>query len=92
MKCDLYPKKTSENRDLIRKAVEIDPDFGDAWAYWYKFERVKGTKEQQAEVLRQCVAASPRHGKYWRSVSKNIKNWRSSCGEILKNVAVTIPF
>jgi pre-mRNA-processing factor 6 len=24
--------------------VKVDPDYGDAWAYYYKFELIHGTK------------------------------------------------
>ena len=34
---------------LIR-TVKLDPDFGDAWINFYKFELVHGTPEQAEEV------------------------------------------
>ena len=34
---------------LIR-TVKLDPDFGDAWVNFYKFELVHGTPEQAEEV------------------------------------------
>jgi pre-mRNA-processing factor 6 len=55
--------------------VKIDPDFGDAWAYFYKFELVYGNEEQQKDVFNRCVIAEPKHGEEWCKVSKNIKNW-----------------
>lgn len=55
--------------------IKIDTDFGDAWLYFYKFELIHGNAEQQKNVLNRCVAAEPKHGEIWCSVSKNIKNW-----------------
>jgi pre-mRNA-processing factor 6 len=31
-------------RDWFKKVVKLDPDFGDAWATFYKFEIVHGTQ------------------------------------------------
>ena len=39
------PKSTFLNR-----TVKLDPDFGDAWINFYKFELVHGTPEQAEEV------------------------------------------
>ena len=52
--------------------MALDPDLGDAWANYYAFELQHGTPEQQAEVLRRCVAAEPHHGEEWVAVSKDI--------------------
>ena len=32
------------------RTVKLDPDFGDAWINFYKFELVHGTPEQAEEV------------------------------------------
>lgn len=87
--CD--PNKISKCRDWFNKTVKIEPDFGDAWAYFYKFEQLNGTEEQQEEVKKRCVAAEPHHGEEWCKVSKNIKNWRLSIDQILVLVAKNLP-
>ena len=43
---NLYPLTSIS---LIR-TVKLDPDFGDAWVNFYKFELVHGTPEQAEEV------------------------------------------
>lgn len=83
--------KITKCRDWFNRTVKIDPDFGDAWAYYYKFELLNGTKEQQQEVLKKCVAAEPHHGEQWCKVSKNIKNWILSIEQILIIVANELP-
>ena len=35
---------------LLTRTVKLDPDFGDAWINFYKFELVHGTPEQAEEV------------------------------------------
>ena len=59
---------------------------GDAWAYFYKFELLHGSEEQQREVLERCIAAEPKHGEAWCRVSKHIKNWCYKTPEILSGV------
>lgn len=37
-------RKLSKAREWFLRTVKIDPDFGDAWAYFYRFELNHGTK------------------------------------------------
>lgn len=73
--------------------MKIEPDFGDAWAHWYRFEQLHGGTEQQEEVKQRCLAAEPHHGELWCSISKHIRNVGLSIEQILKGVAkeVSIP-
>ena len=87
--CD--PNKIHKCREWFNKTVKIDPDLGDAWAYFYKFELLNGTKEQQEEVKKRCVSAEPHHGENWCNVSKNIANWCLSIDQILILVAKDLP-
>ncbi|XP_065898185.1 pre-mRNA-processing factor 6-like [Dysidea avara] len=82
--------KVNKAREWLARAVKIDPDFGDAWAYKYRFELQHGTEEQQGAVLKSCIKAEPRHGEIWCMVSKNIKNWRQHTDELLPIVAKTL--
>lgn len=73
--------------------IKIDSDLGDAWAYYYKFELLYGTPEQQKEVVERCIAAEPKHGEEWCKVSKNIVNWCYKTEDVLKSVVklISIP-
>lgn len=86
-------RKIAKTREWLTRTVKLDPDSGDAWAYFYRFEVLHGSEDQQQEVLRHCVNAEPHHGELWCSVSKDIKNWRLKTSEILPLAAqkVTIP-
>jgi hypothetical protein len=37
-------RKIAKTRDWFLKTINVDPDFGDAWACFYKFELVHGTE------------------------------------------------
>ncbi|XP_011402481.1 PREDICTED: pre-mRNA-processing factor 6-like [Amphimedon queenslandica] len=86
-------RKISKCREWFIRAIKIDPDQGDTWAHYYKFELAHGTQEQQDEVLKRCVQAEPRHGETWCSVSKDIKNWQKHTNDILPLVtaAISVP-
>merc|ERR1712080_247460 len=69
-------RKVQKCRDWMARTVKLDPDFGDAWINFYKFELVHGTPEQAEEVKKRCIASEPRHGELWCSYTKDIKHWR----------------
>lgn len=82
--------KITKCRDWFNRTVKIDPDLGDAWAYFYKFECLHGTEQQQMDVLERCNAAEPKHGEAWCFISKNIKNWCFKTPDILLTVTKNI--
>ncbi len=36
------------------RAVTLNPDYGDAWAYWYKLETQHGTEDTRKQVIHRC--------------------------------------
>jgi pre-mRNA-processing factor 6 len=80
-------RKTQKTRDWFNRTVKLEPDLGDGWAYFYKFELTHGTEEQQNDVKKKCVQAEPRHGEEWTKVSKAIENWKLKTDEILVKCA-----
>nr|SVE74961.1 EOG090X017X [Daphnia dolichocephala] len=84
-------RKTQKCREWFNRAVKIDPDFGDAWGYFYKFELLHGTVEEQNDVKKRCIQAEPRHGEVWTSISKSPQNWRAKTEDILLSVAEALP-
>ncbi|KAI5723357.1 hypothetical protein M8J76_004905 [Diaphorina citri] len=83
--------KNQKCREWFNRTVKIDPDLGDAWAYFYKFEIINGTEETQAEVKKRCLAAEPKHGENWCRVAKNVSNWKLPRETILSLVAKDLP-
>lgn len=84
---------TYYSKKILIFQVKIDPDLGDAWAYFYKFELLHGTETQQKEVLERCISAEPKHGEAWCRVSKNVRNWCFKTPDIINAVIreITIP-
>jgi hypothetical protein len=58
-------QKTAKARKWFNRAVTLDPDLGDAWIAYYKFEVDHGTEDQADAVVKQCIKADPRHGEKW---------------------------
>ncbi|PWA31670.1 hypothetical protein CCH79_00006719 [Gambusia affinis] len=83
-------RKITKAREWFLRTVKIEPDLGDAWALFYKFELQHGTEEQQEEVRKRCENAEPRHGELWCTESKHVLNWQRKTGEILALVASKI--
>jgi len=63
-------RKLEKSRTWFNRAVTLNPDFGDAWAYWYKLETQHGTDETRKEVIKRCCDAKPRHGEIWQATCK----------------------
>ena len=37
-------RKITKDREWFHRTVKIEPDLGDAWAYFYKFEKLHGSE------------------------------------------------
>lgn len=79
--------KVDKARQWVRRAVEVDADFGDAWAAWLAFEQAHGDSAAVAEVARRADEAEPRHGDAWVAVSKKLGNERLGVRDVLERVA-----
>ena len=69
-------RKLTKARDWLARTVKLEPDLGDSWIHYYKFELLHGTPEQIEEVKKGCIAAEPKHGALWCKYSKDIKHWQ----------------
>ncbi|KAI8902047.1 PRP1 splicing factor, N-terminal-domain-containing protein [Globomyces pollinis-pini] len=76
-------RKFDKARNWFTRAIKTNPDLGDAWAWWLKFEIAHGTSEQQQSVIEKCKAAEPRHGTEWTKESKNLANNGKTTEDIL---------
>lgn len=83
--------KIDKARNWFVRSIKVDPDLGDSWAHYFKFEQIHGTADQAEEVRLRCIAAEPRHGETWSKISKDIRNWRLKTGDILVIAAAQIP-
>jgi pre-mRNA-processing factor 6 len=80
-------RKSQKCREWLMRTVKLDPDLGDAWINFYKFESMHGSKEQQEDIVKRCVNAEPKHGELWCKYAKNIKHWREKSEFVLKLAA-----
>ncbi|KKA31249.1 hypothetical protein TD95_002735 [Thielaviopsis punctulata] len=80
-------RKLEKAQNWFEKALVVDADVGDSWAWYYKFLMQHGTEEKKAEVVAKCTLNEPRHGEYWQMVAKKPQNARKSIEEVLLLVA-----
>jgi pre-mRNA-processing factor 6 len=80
-------RKLDKADSWFQKAVLLDPDYGDTWAWWYKFLLQHGTDEKRNEVVAKCVQNEPKHGEYWQGVRKAPVNAGKGVEDVLKLVA-----
>ncbi|KAG6917425.1 hypothetical protein DXG01_002511 [Tephrocybe rancida] len=80
-------RKIEKARQWFDRAVTTEPDLGDSWAWWLKFERQHGTEEHREIVRSKCVAAEPHHSPMWQSVAKDVNNRGKTIKEVLEMVA-----
>ena len=81
-------RKIDKGRTWFEKVVaKLDPDYGDAWAWYYKLETEEDKKQ---EILLRCVQADPHHGETWQAIAKRPENARKKPDEILKLVAASL--
>ncbi|RQM08041.1 hypothetical protein DH86_00001375, partial [Scytalidium sp. 3C] len=83
-------RKLEKAQNWFEKAILLDSDLGDTWAWYYKFLLQHGTEEKKADVIAKCILSEPRHGEYWQAVAKDPKNAGKSIEEILKLVATQL--
>ncbi|KAI0687857.1 PRP1 splicing factor, N-terminal-domain-containing protein [Cytidiella melzeri] len=83
-------RKIEKARQWFERAVKVNPDLGDVWGWWLKFEQQHGTAEYQEEVIRRCVGAEPHHGQVWQATAKDMKNTGKSTKDVLELVAAAL--
>jgi len=79
-------RKLEKASSWFEKAIVLDSDLGDTWAWYVKFLSQHGTEEKRQDVISKCVASEPKHGEVWQSIRKDPKNSYLSTEEVLKKV------
>jgi len=77
-------------RNWFNRAVKLDPDNGDAWAYFLKFELDQGTDETRQDVISRAVQAEPHHGLVWPAIAKAVENAGKTTEQILALTAAAL--
>eukprot|EP00033_Pygsuia_biforma_P002497 GCRY01002767.1.p1 GENE.GCRY01002767.1~~GCRY01002767.1.p1 ORF type:complete len:966 (-),score=355.98 GCRY01002767.1:57-2954(-) len=84
-------RKVDKARRWFERAVKMNPDLGDSWAFLYKFESQHGSAKRAEDVEKRCLEAEPRHGEQWITVSKTLGNHALSTKDILHRVVSNLP-
>lgn len=63
-------RKIEKARTWFERASKTNPDLGDIYGYWLKFEMQHGKPEQVESVFKACESAQPRHGQLWQVITK----------------------
>jgi pre-mRNA-processing factor 6 len=80
-------RKLDKADNWFQKAIILDPDQGDTWAWYYKFALMHGTEQKVQEIVGRCTDNAPKHGEIWQVVNKAPENVGKPVEEILKKVA-----
>ncbi|KAK1749955.1 hypothetical protein QBC47DRAFT_310908 [Echria macrotheca] len=83
-------RKLDKAQNWFEKALLLDRDAGDTWAWYFKFLVQHGTEEKRKELVAKCVLNDPKHGEHWQRVSKDPRNAGKGTEEILKLVAASL--
>ena len=67
----------------LKRALVLDPMFGDAWAALYCFNQ-----QQRQEIMKECIEKNPSRGEKWITACNTRGNEYLTTDEILKRVAM----
>ena len=87
--------KDAKARKWFDRAVQVDKDHGDGWAFYYAYLIKQKDHDKMEKIKALCVAAEPKHGELWTSVTKNMKHRHKPTGEhldIAANQVLTTSF
>ncbi|KAI9812607.1 MAG: hypothetical protein M1827_004596 [Pycnora praestabilis] len=82
-------RRLEKSSSWFEKAILLDSDLGDTWAWYYKFLLQHGTdssQEKREDVIAKCILSEPKHGEFWQGVAKDPINASKGTEEILKLV------
>lgn len=82
--------KLAQARKWFQRAVHANPDNGDAWATWFRFELHHGDDDTRQSLITGVQSASPRHGETWQSIAKTPTNKGLDSHQIMRKAATLI--
>ncbi|KAJ1744331.1 U4/U6 x U5 tri-snRNP complex subunit Prp1 [Coemansia sp. RSA 1086] len=82
-------RRVEKARLWFERAARADPDYGDAWAWWLRFEQEQPQTDANAveNIVHECERAEPHHGQLWPQVAKDPANARLPLADILFKTA-----
>ncbi|KIW74101.1 hypothetical protein Z517_12511 [Fonsecaea pedrosoi CBS 271.37] len=79
-------RRLDKAMNWFEKALVVDPDLGDSWAWYLKFLMQHGTEEKREDVIAKCIANEPKHGEVWQRVRKDPRKASLTTKEVLMEV------
>ncbi|KAL6714718.1 U4/U6 x U5 tri-snRNP complex subunit Prp1 [Lecanora helva] len=67
-------RKLEKAANWFEKAILLDADLGDTWAWYLKFLMQHGEEGKIGDTVAKCVGNEPRHGEVWQGVAKDPGN------------------
>lgn len=83
-------RKLPKALNWFEKAILVDPDYGDTWAWYWVFLKQHGSEEKRQDVLAKLQVSEPRHGEIWQRVAKDPAARFRNAEEILMAVVKEI--
>jgi len=80
-------RKIKKARNWFTRAVTVNPDIGDIWVAFYKFEMEHGDEGTRGAVLKKCNEAEPAQGEKWKAAKNAVENFGVSTEALLKKMA-----
>lgn len=80
-------RKQEKARKWFERAVVLNPDLGDSWVKYYAFELGVGNHAKAKSIRERCIIADPKHGEFWCSIMKDMKNRKKAIGEGIELVS-----
>lgn len=80
-------RKLDKAASWFEKAIVLDADIGDTWAWYLKFLLQHGEDSKREEVISRCVSVEPKHGEVWQRVRKDPRNASLTIEQVLSQVA-----
>ncbi|KAI9826197.1 MAG: hypothetical protein M1826_006712 [Phylliscum demangeonii] len=81
-----YERRLDKAASWFEKAIVLDPDRGDTWAWYLRFLAQHGTDEKREDVINKCLLTEPKHGEVWQAVAKDPRHAALNVEQILKLV------
>ncbi|KAI8908545.1 PRP1 splicing factor, N-terminal-domain-containing protein [Gorgonomyces haynaldii] len=81
-------RKLDKARTWFQRAYKTNPDIGDTFAWWLKFESAHGDTKQ---VLEAFDKSEPKHGDLWQPIAKDLQNYFVLPQQLLQKLSKSLP-
>ena len=77
-------RRLEKAANWFEKAILLDADLGDTWAWYLKFLNQHGEEAKIKDTIAKAVSNEPKHGEIWQAVAKDPENAGLGVEGILK--------